>query len=158
MRCSFFLVLVGIHISTCLPVKAQNPSDSSMKMDATRSYSKALSLQCRSDILLNSGENPGQHIEKGFIGIFHGRRIFYEVWFVDGPVGTEANYILLRTDTTALDSFDICLPQVPEREDNFKRDTAVFMKADWNGAFYYDSSLNENNFPTLFQVLEYGVF
>lgn len=129
------------------------PMDSAKSMDSRDPYLEAMETQCRSDL----GSNDESFIQKGFIGKFQGKSLFYEVWFVNGDAGTVSNYIILRTDTTQLDSFDICLPRA-ETGSYPKKDTVIFKRAAWNAAFYYDSTLNEDNIPTLFQILNYGEY
>jgi hypothetical protein len=131
-------------------VYGQEKMDSAKTMDNRGQYE--LPTQCRSD-LQYSGNQFLSPIQHGYIGKFQDKRLFFEVWEIEGSVGTASNYILLRTDTTDLDSFDICLPKAGEANN---RDTVLFKNAAFNGAFYYDSTLTENNFPTLFQILLYG--
>jgi hypothetical protein len=130
----------------------QEKMDSAKTMGGSEPYE--FPTQCRSD-LKYSGNQFLSPIQLGYIGKFKEKKLYFEVWELEGSTGTASNYILLRTDTTALDSFDICLPKAGEANNG---DTVIFKKADVNGTFYYDSTLSENNFPTLFQILLYGKY
>jgi hypothetical protein len=86
---------------------------------------------------------------RGIVGTFKGRTIFYEVWQESGIVGTSTNQLILRTDTTYIDSLNFCL-------DTEQGDTITFTKLIDTLGWVTDSTMTIDKFPTLFQPLVYG--
>jgi hypothetical protein len=99
----------------------------------------------RASIMNNEYQTSG--IEVGYVGKFRGKKIFFETGHIVEAVVGNFNYLLLRTDTNSVDSFDICFVQ--------DEDTILMRRLDSIGVFRFDSTLKEKDFPSLFQILIY---
>ncbi len=107
-----------------------------------------LYMKCRSSFVNHEYTNSG--IETGYIGKFRGKKIFFETGHIVEATDGSFNYLFLRTDTSRVDSFDICLIQYTEK------DTVLIKRIDSNGVFQFDSSLTQKDFPSLLQILVYS--
>jgi hypothetical protein len=107
-----------------------------------------LYYRCRSSFI--NHEYPNSFIHWGYIGKFRGKKIFFETWHMIEASDGSANYLLLRTDTSKIDSIDICVINYNDK------DTIMLRSIDSNGVFHFDSTLMQKDFPSLLQVLIYS--
>lgn len=133
-------VRVDSPIRTYDTIKAMSDSSGAVEREE-------IAWQCRSDLL---GAFSEHRMEQGYIGVFRGQKLYYEVWDVYGAAGTSSNYILLRTDTVWNDTFDICLPQADVSDE---RDTVLIERWDSNETYRPAPSLRLRDVPSVLQVL-----
>jgi hypothetical protein len=163
MKLAAFLALLSLLVA-CKHEDRAAHTDSVLvnggaeKMDSARPASDETRMQheipwqCRSELVGDSYEHS---ITQGFVGVFRGLKLYYEVWDVYGPSGTSSSYVLLRTDTAWNDTFDICMPQPTEASS--RRDTLLVERLDSTDS-YRPTNLNVRDVPGMFQVLRYGEY
>lgn len=99
--------------------------------------------------------NQTHFSQKGVAGMLMGKTIYYEVWNLFQGNGVTNSYIILRTDTSNIDSLDFCLCSLAT---GCGKDSISFSRTGPKGYWTEDTSMTIDKFPTIFQPLVYGMY
>jgi hypothetical protein len=99
--------------------------------------------------------NQTHFSQKGVAGMLMGKTIYYEIWDIMRSMGLRNDYIILRTDTSDIDSLDFCLCSLAA---GCGKDSISFSRIGSDGYWREDSLMTIDKFPTLFQPLVYGMY
>ena len=88
-------------------------------------------------------------IEQGLVGIYKGRKYYYEEWIISDGNLYNKSILFLRTDTIKVaDTLDFCFVELDGADHNFD-DTIIFHKLDKRlNNWVVDSTMTIQKFPT----------